>query len=311
MSATGVLEQIQQATEAVAAKVGPAVAGIGQGWGQGSAVVIGDGLVLTNAHNVHGQEVPLTFDDGRSVTARVAGIDVDGDLAVLTADTAGASPVEWRTDENDRSVTVGTPVFALANPGGRGLRVTLGQVSSVGQSFRGPRGRRVSGSVEHTAPMAKGSSGGPVVDADGRFLGINTNRLSEGFYLALPADADLRARVDALGRGESASRRYLGVGLVPGKAARHLRRSVGLPDRDGVLVRVVDEDGPAARAGLRQGDLIVEAAGNPVTSVDDLHTALDGLADDATLTLAVVRGAEELSVAVTFGPGATRDEGSA
>ncbi len=134
MSATGVLEQIQQATEAVAAKVGPAVAGIGQGWGQGSAIVIGDGLVLTNAHNVHGQEVPLTFDDGHSVTARVAGIDVDGDLAVLTADTAGASPVEW----GDGIVTVGTPVFALANPGGRGLRVTLGQVSSVGQSFRGP-----------------------------------------------------------------------------------------------------------------------------------------------------------------------------
>jgi serine protease Do len=306
-AAAGVLEQIQQATEAVAAKVGPAVVGIGQGWGQGSAVVIGDGLVLTNAHNIHGQEVPLTFDDGHSVTARVAGIDVDGDLAVLTADTAGASPVEW----GDGAAAVGALVFALANPGGRGLRVTLGQVSSVGQSFRGPRGRRVSGSVEHTAPMAKGSSGGPVVDASGTFLGINTNRLSEGFYLALPADADLRSRVDALGRGESASRRYLGVGLVPGKAARHLRRSVGLPDRDGVLVRVVDEDGPAAGAGLRQGDLIVEAAGNPVTTVDDLHAALDGLADDATLTLAVVRGAEELSVAVTFGPGATRDEGSA
>jgi serine protease Do len=308
MAATGVLEEIRQATEGVAAKVGPAVVGIGQGWGQGSAVVVGDGLVLTNAHNVHGQEVPLTFDDGRTVTAQVRGIDVDGDLAVLAVDTGGVSPVEWA--DGSGAVAVGLPVFALANPGGRGLRVTLGQVSSVGQSFRGPRGRRVSGSVEHTAPMAKGSSGGPVVDAAGRFLGINTNRLGEGFYLALPADADLRSRVDALGRGESASRRYLGVGLVPGRAARNLRRSVGLPDRDGVLVRVVDDDGPAGRAGLRQGDLIVEAGGNPVTSVDDLHAALDGLADDATLRLGVVRGAEELSVAVTFGPGATRDEGS-
>jgi S1-C subfamily serine protease len=103
------------------------------------------------------------------------------------------------------------------------------------------------------------------------------------------------------------------VGLVPGRAARQLRRSVGLPDRDGVLVRVVEDGSPAANAGIRQGDLIVEAGGRPVTRIDDLYEALDGIGegvgDDASLALQVVRGAEELSVSVTFGP--TREEGSA
>lgn len=302
-----VIEELQEATESVAGKAGGSVVGIGHGWGRGSGVVIGDGLVLTNAHNVHDREVPLAFADGRTVTATVAGVDVDGDIAVLAADTAGATPIEW----GDGDPPVGAVVFALANPGGRGLRVTLGQVSSVGRSFRGPRGRRVTGSVEHTAPMAKGSSGGPVVDAAGRFLGLNTNRLGEGFYLALPADADLRARVDRLSRGESTSRLYLGVGLVPGRAARQLRRSVGLPDRDGLLVREVEEDSPAGRAGLRGGDLIVEAGGRPVASVDDLHGVLDGLDPTSSLALDVVRGAEELSVTVSFGAGGAREEGSA
>jgi serine protease Do len=157
--------------------------------------------------------------------------------------------------------------------------------------------------------MARGSSGGPVVDLDGRLLGLNTNRLGEGFYAAIPADAELKSRVDALARGESTTRRHLGVGLAPSEAARRLRRSVGLPDRDGLLVRAVDPDSPAGRAGVREGDLIVDAAGRPVTRVDDLFEALDGIGEGDSLPLGIVRGTEELSVSVTFG--ATREEGSA
>jgi len=140
-----------------------------------------------------------------------------------------------------------------------------------------------------------------VVDAKGRFVGLNTNRMGEGFYLAIPADQELRGRVDALARGDNPTRRHLGVGLVPGRAARRLRRSVGLPDRDGVLVQVVEDDSPAALAGLRQGDLIVEAAGNPVTSIDDLYKAVDALGDDDSLALGLVRGSDELAATVTFG----------
>ena len=301
-----VLDEVQTAVAAVAERAGPAVVGIGEGWGLGSGVVVADGLVVTNAHNLRGGEVAVSFGGDRTEGGTVAGVDVDGDLAVISVDTAGVTPLEWADGEPPG---VGAVVFAAANPGGRGLRVTVGLVAAVGRAFRGPRGRRVTGSLEHTAPLVRGSSGGPILDAEGRVLGINTNRLGEGFYAALPADAHLRARVDALARGESVSRRRLGVGLVPGRAARHLRRSVGLPDRDGVLVREVEEDSPAARAGVRRGDLIVEAAGRPLTGVDDLYAALDGLDDGQSLVLGIVRGADDLAVSVTFGE--TREEGSA
>jgi serine protease Do len=205
---------------------------------------------------------------------------------------------------------VGAAVFALANPGGR-LRVTFGLVSAVNRAFRGPRGRRITGSLEHTAPMGRGSSGGPVLDAAGRLVGLNTNRLGDGFYLAVPADADLRGRLDALARGEAPARPRLGVGLAPARVARQLRQAVGLPERDGLLVRAVDESGPAGRAGIRTGDLIVAAGGRALTDPDELHDVLDGLADDATLALSVVRGTEELTVNVAFGAAEGQQVGSA
>jgi serine protease Do len=302
-----VLEELENATVAVAERIGPAVVGIGAGWGLGSGVVVADGVVLTNAHNVSDPGVTLIFGDGRTVQGQVTGHDIDGDLATISADTAGITPVEWAP----APTRVGASVFALANPGGRGLRVTLGTVAAVGRTFRGPRGRRVTGTVEHTAPMVKGSSGGPLVDASGRLVGVNTNRLGEGFYAALPADDDLRRRVDALSRGESPVRPHLGVGLVPGRAARHIRRAAGLPDRDGVLIQEVEDGSPAGHAGLRRGDLVVEAAGSPVTTIDDLYQAVDGLGAGQALALKVVRGAEERSVSVTFAGGGAREEGSA
>jgi S1-C subfamily serine protease len=225
----------------------------------------------------------------------VAGHDVDGDLAVVQADTGQAAVLPWATGEP----AVGMPVFALANPGGRGLRVTFGTISGIDRSFRGPRGLRITGSLEHTAPLLPGSSGGPVLDAAGHLLGINTNRLGEGFYLAIPADEELRRRVDALARGESARPPQLGITITPGHVARRLRRAVGLPDAEGVLIRDVAEDSPAARAGLASGDLIVKAASQPVRSVDDLSGALRAAA--GTVELTVLRGTDERTIQVTFG----------
>jgi serine protease Do len=275
----------------IANTVGPSVVGIGNRWRGGSGVVIGENRILTNAHNLHGDEVTVTFADGRSADATVAGVDTDGDLAVLEAPTNGAATLALGTD----APGVGTPVVALGNPNGHGPRVTFGFVSGVGRSFRGPRGRRVAGAVEHTAPLMPGSSGGPVVDLDGNLLGINTNRLGNGFYLAIAADASLRDRVAALGRGEEPKRRRLGVGLAPSHVARRLRRAVGLPERDGLLVREVEDDSPAARAGIAEGDLIVAVGDRPITSADDLFDALGG---EGALTITIVRGAEEQTVTV-------------
>ena len=292
-----VLEELQSAITSVADKAGTAVVGIGSRQ-RGSGVVVADGRVVTNAHNVRGDEVTVTFADGRSVRGRLAGIDVDGDLAVINVDTGGARAAAW--GEGD-ALTVGTPVFGgAASPTG-GTRVTFGTVSAVARAFRGPGGRRIAGSVEHTAPLAPGSSGGPIFDAEGRLLGLNTNRLGEGFYLALPADTALRERIDALGRGESTQRPRLGVAVAPSHIARRLRRSVGLPERDGLLVRGVEDDSPASKAGIVEGDLIVEVAGKAVTDADAMVEAIAGAT--TPYEVRIVRGTEERTV--TVGGGAT------
>jgi serine protease Do len=286
------LDELSQSLTGLAGSITPSVVGIGSRL-RGSGVVIADGQVLTNAHNIRGEEVTVTFSDGRSSTGRLAGVDVDGDLAVIAIDTAGAKALTWADGDGP---SAGTVVFAAAATPGGGARVTFGTISAVERSFRGPGGRRIGGSLEHTAPLAPGSSGGPLVDAEGRLLGLNTNRLGEGFYLALPADAALRARVEALGRGESVERPRLGIAIAPNRVARRLRQSVGLPERDGLLVRGVEDDSPAARAGIRDGDLIVEVAGRAVTDGDALQEILGTV--EMPFEVKLVRGTDERTVSV-------------
>jgi serine protease Do len=294
------LQEIQGTFGALVEKVAPSVVGLGRGWGRGSGFVVAPGKVLTNAHVLRGDAVGVTFADGHVEEGAVAGLDADLDVAVVTVDTGDAPPLEWGDVD---ALTYGSAVFALANPGGRGVRVTLGFVSATDQSFRGPRGRRINGSVEHSAPLPRGSSGSPLLDPDGRLLGVNTVRLDGGLILAVPADATLRRRVDALGRGETAGRPRLGVALAPPRVAKRIRAAAGLPERDGFLVRAVVDDSPAARAGLLRGDLIVAAGDGPLRSFDDLFDALDASGGNGTLLLKVVRGTEEREVPVDFGEG--------
>ena len=294
--AVSVLEEIETSVQTAVERTGPAVVGIGRGWGRGSGFVLATGRVLTSAHNVRHDETTVTFADGRQAAGRVQGSDGDLDLAVIDVDTGDAPAVEW--PEAGEAVPAGRAVLALANPGGRGLRVTPGFVSSAARSFRGPRGRRVSGAIEHTAPLPRGSAGGPLVDVEGRLLGINAVRVDPGLILALPADAAVHARVDALGRGERPQTVRLGIAIAPPRVARRLRRAVGLPERDGLLVRAVERDSAAERAGLERGDLIVGAGGSEVDRVDALYEALDVARAGGTLELKIVRGADERDVTV-------------
>jgi serine protease Do len=298
-----VIDELQSAVASIADRVGPSIVGIGRGT-RGSGVVIGAGKVLTNAHNLRGDEVTVTFADGRRTRGAVAGYDGEGDLAVIDVDTAGATPLEWG---DGTGLAVGTAVFGAGASGDGGTRVTFGLVSAVAREFRGPGGRRIAGSVEHTAPLASGSSGGALLDAAGRLVGLNTNRIGEGFYLALPADETLRARVEALGRGESPKRARLGVAVAPSHVARRMRRSVGLPERDGVLVRGVEEGSLASGAGIEGGDLIVEAGGRPIVDADDLLDALDGL--EIPFDVKLVRGTEERTVQVGSEAPSVTDKG--
>jgi serine protease Do len=289
------LDELQSNITAVADRVGPSIVSIGSHH-RGSGVVIADGRVLTNAHNIRGDEVTVTFADGRSTRGTVAGADWDGDLAVVTVDTAGATPAEWA---DGASASLGAVVFVAAAAAGGGTRVTFGTISAIARTFRGPGGRRIVGSLEHTAPLAQGSSGSALLDAQGRLLGLNTNRLGEGFYLAIPADAELRERIDALGRGEAPTRRRLGIAIAPAHVARRLQRSVGLPERDGLLVRGVEDGSDADRAGIQQGDLIVEVAGKPVTDGDELLETLATVA--VPFEVRIVRGSDERTVMVGGG----------
>jgi len=288
----------------VASSTGPSVVTIGRDR-RGAGAVIDAGRIVTNAHNLRGSQVTVTFADGRVAVGSVVGADLDADLAVIDVDTNGARALEWADEE----VGIGSLVFAVTNGPGGGPRLTWGLVSATGQAFRGPRGRRIADALEHTAPLARGSSGGPLVDARGRLVGINTHRRGDGFYLAVPATGELRETLDSLGRGESPARITLGIAVAPAHVARRLRTAVGLPPRDGLLVRGVEEDSAAARAGVRTGDLVIEAGGQPVASSDDLFAILDALTPDATLSLRILRGSEHVTVAVTFG--VTGEEGTA
>ena len=292
-----VLHDLQEAIEGAVARVGPAVVGLGRGWQGGSGVVVAEGVVLTNAHNLKGEDVPVVFADGRRAVAKAGGAEQSLDVAALAVDTAGIEPVEWAPEQ---SASTGTPVIALATPGGRGLRATLGFVSATDRSFRGPRGRRIRGCLEHTAPLPRGSSGGPLVDEQGRLLGLNAVRLEGGLIMAVPTPPSLRERLGALAAGESASPARLGVAVAPPYVARRLRRAVGLPERDGVLVRGVEDGGAAAGAGLERGDLIVAAGGRPIDGIDALHDALEAAREAGRLELTLLRGTEERAATVSF-----------
>ncbi len=290
------LDEIGAAVRRSLAAAEPSLAAVGGSWRGASGVVLGPGLVLTTARAVHREPARVRVAGGEPVEGRVLGVDADGNLAVVGAETGSAPRLEWAAELPQ----VGDPVFAVAALPGGSVRVTFGLVSALGRSFRGPRGRRITGSLEHTAPVGRGSSGGPLLNAEGQLVGLTSVRLEGGLALAVAADSSLRERAQSLAAGESPSRRSLGVGVLPPRMARRMRRNVGLSDRHGLLVRDVEEGSPADRAGMLPGDLIWAAGGSPVTSADDLYTALDAATESGSLRLGLVRGEQERDVDVTF-----------
>lgn len=286
------LDELSSTARSVLEQLGGSIVGIGQD-GRGSGVVIAAGKVLTNAHNLRDRTTLVTFADGRAVQGSLSGADEDGDLVVLDVDTAGVAPVSWA----ERTPESGDVIFALSR-GGTRSRISFGMVSAVDVAFHGPRGRQVHGAVEHTAPLVRGSSGGPIADAGGRVAGLNTHRTGRGFYVARPVDAALRATIDDLAAGKSVVRPRLGVALAPPDVAAKLRASVGLPERVGLLVRGVEPGGAADRAGIAEGDLLVAVGDTPLDSIDVLHDALASAGD--TLSLTVVRGTDERVAILDF-----------
>jgi serine protease Do len=275
----------------LAARVGPAVVGLRRG---GSGVFVAPGVVVTLARHVRGDEVTLVTADGATHAARVLGTDPSVDLAVLGTDADTGVIAAW--SQAPESPALGVKVYALADPGGGGLRATGGTVASAPRGVRGPAGRLIPGVIEHTAPLPRGAGGGPLLDRDGFVVGLNALRRDGGLLLAWPATA-LRNRAAALAAGRRTAPRSLGIALLGPRQTQRMRAAVGLEKADGLLVSAVQEDSPAARAGIARGDLIVSAGGSSVSGLDDVHAAVDA-AGGGPLDLEIVRGPDHVVVQV-------------
>ncbi len=286
------LHDTEHALAEVAERITPSVARIGRDR-RGTALVVADGAVLTTSHHLRARTTTVTYADGVTVDAEVRAVDLDGDLVILDADTGGRPTPTWG---DGSAVGVGKAVAAAGVEPGVGPRLALGHVSAVRQTFRGPRGRRITGALEHTAAVRRGGSGGPLVDLDGRVVGISTHRLRGGLHLAQTVDERFRRRLERLSAGADVTRPRLGVSLAPADVAARLRRSVGLEPREGLLVRGVEADGPAVAAGVTEGDLLARAGDVALVDVDALFGALDAAVD--RIEIAIVRGADELELTV-------------
>ena len=294
------LDAYSNAVITVAERLAPSVANLrvsrGRRAGGGSAVVITpDGFMLTSAHVVEGSTRPgrASFVDGRELRFDVVGSDPHSDLAVLRADAADLVPAELGDAERLR---VGQLVVAIGNPNGFAGSVTAGVISALGRSLPTGSGRIVDNVIQTDAALNPGNSGGALADGHGRVVGVNTAVAGVGLGLAVPVNAATRAILGALMTEGRFRRAYLGIAggarPLPPRLARKLGRASGVE-----VVQVAD-DSPAAAAGLRSEDLIVELDGEPVADVAALQRLMVVEKIGAAVSLNVLRQGRELELSL-------------
>ncbi len=267
--------------------------------GAGSGFVFAnDGLILTNSHVVDGAAVlAATLPDGRRLAADLVGQDPDTDLAVLKI---SAPDLSVATLGDSSLLHPGQLVVAVGNPYGLQHTVTVGVVSALGRSLRSKTGRLMDNIIQTDAALNPGNSGGPLVTASGEVVGVNTAMImgGQGLSFAVPINT-ARVFIPALLREGRVRRSYIGIGVQDVPLLRRVVRYFHLPSDTGVLVVAVENDGPAARAGIREGDIIVEFGGEAVAGADDLHRLLTGDRIGQQLPLALLRGTERMTVTVS------------
>jgi len=272
--------------------------------GAGSGVLFApDGYILTNSHVVHGATLlEAVLTDGSRHIATLVGEDPPTDLAIIRIDGSGLPFAPFGVSERLR---VGQLVIAIGNPFGFQSTVSTGVVSALGRSMRSQEGRLIDNIVQHTSPLNPGNSGGPLVDWKGRIVGINTAiiMMAQGIGFAIPADTAQWVVSQLLTRGK-VRRGYLGIGGGHRPLDRRLVRFHGLSTEQAVEIHTVEPEGPAARAGVREGDMIVAIDERPVRSVDDLHRFLSDSPIGEPVTLTLLRGKERLTIPVQPGEAA-------
>ncbi len=310
------LDAYSRAVVDVVDKVGPAVANIAVGRpqplrgrrqarpdadplnGSGSGVLFApDGYILTNSHVVHGaSRLEAVLTDGSRHPADLVGDDPATDLAVIRVNASGLPYAPFGDSD---ALRVGQLVIAIGNPFGFQSTVSTGVVSALGRSMRSQEGRLIDNIVQHTSPLNPGNSGGPLADWKGRTVGINTAiiMMAQGIGFAIPANTAQWIVSQLLTRGK-VRRGYLGIGGGQRPLDRRLVRFHALAVDQAVEVHAVEPDGPATRAGLRPGDLIVGIEDRPVRTVDDLHRFLSDWAIGKPVTLTLLRGKERMQISI-------------
>ena len=262
----------------------------------GSGVVFAQNKVLTASHVLEREEdLTVETGDGRTLSARFAGRDHSTDLAVLNVEGLGvgpASPAEGEARVGQISLAVGS------HSRGEGPRATLGVVSSVGGPVRTRRGPRLERYIQTDATPYPGFSGGPLIDARGKVLGILVSGWGHGAAFAIPADIAWRTAGTLSERG-SVKRGYLGILSQPVRLPDGER--LGLTQRGGLLVVGVEEGSPAGRDGLIVGDILATLDGQPIEDTDDLLVLLAGDRVGRTVSVKLVRGGELTEVEITVG----------
>jgi S1-C subfamily serine protease len=256
-----------------------------------------DGLILTNSHVVHdASRIEVTVADGRRFPARIIGDDPATDLAVIQIDGSGLTAVGLG---DSQALRVGQLVIAIGNPYGFQSTVTAGVVSALGRSLRSYSGRLIEDVIQTDASLNPGNSGGPLVASDGRVVGVNTATIlpAQGLCFAIGINT-AKFVASRLLRDGRIRRSYIGVSAQTVPIHRRLVRYYELLKETGVVVLSTEPNSPAQRAGLREGDVIIALEGQPVAGVDDLHRLLTEVRVGATSELTVLRGTEQLHLAI-------------
>jgi S1-C subfamily serine protease len=317
------LDAYSAAVTSVVERAGPAVVslevrgafkartGIGpQGAGSGF-LVAPDGYVMTNSHVVAaGKDLRVRTATGDTLSAHLVGDDPATDLALVKIDASGLAEVgvtpAFLAMDGARKARPGQLVVAIGNPLGFESTVSTGVVSGLGRSLRGRTGRLIDGVIQHTAPLNPGNSGGPLLDARGRVIGVNTAIIARSQSIGFAVGADTAAWVlgQLLAHGR-VKRAWLGVGAIRRPLDRRLARHHAL-GAAAVEVQSVEAKSPASRAGLADGDLIVGFGGTTIEGVDDLHRALRDWPPGKSVALAVIRRGQRLEVSITPASSADR-----
>ncbi len=304
----------------VARSVGPAVVSIdtvsraeGPGFffggpqereGQGSGFVINgrERLVVTNNHVIEGaQRIRVNFADGRSFAAQVVGRDAIGDIALLRIEGEGELP-EIKFGDSDK-LEIGQITVAIGNPLGLEHTVTQGVLSAIGRQLDGHvQGIPLDDLIQTDAAINPGNSGGPLLDAYGRVIGMNTAIISQaqGIGFAVAANRIKRAVTDILEYGRVV-RPWVGVSMADLTPEIATQLGVTPADREGVVLANVRSGEPAAKAGMRMGDVITEANGRQIKNSEDLRAVIQGLKPGAQLTLLGYRGNQEMTWTLSVG----------